>query len=171
MKKNKVVFLDRDGTINIDYGYVYKKNKLDFIPGVIEGMKKLYENGYQFIIITNQSGIGRKYFTLDQYYEFTNYMINELEKKGIKILDVYFCPHTDKDNCECRKPKTKMFYEAIKNHNIDISNSYVVGDKIRDLSISKTTDITGILISNYSDEYICKNNMIDVADYIIENSA
>ena len=89
MKKNKAVFLDRDGTINYDYGYVYEKNKLKFLPGVISSLKRLSEAGYLLIIITNQSGIGRGYFTLDEYNEFNNYMLKQLEEKGVNITKVY----------------------------------------------------------------------------------
>lgn len=168
MEKNKVVFLDRDGTINYDYGYVHEKSKLKFLPGVIEGLKKLKENNYELIIITNQSGIGRGYFTDDEFQKFNSYMLDELKKNNIDIKDVYYCPHIDEDDCECRKPKLKLFYDAIEKHNVDLENSYVIGDKERDLSISKKTPITGILIYNKSDEYICKKDLLDAVNYIVK---
>ncbi len=167
MKKNKVIFLDRDGTINYDFGYVYQKEKLKFIEGTIEGLQKLMTYGYKFIIITNQSGIGRGYFTLEQYNDFTNYMLEELRKSGVKILDIFYCPHISKDNCSCRKPKLKLFYDAIKKHNVDIENSYAIGDKIRDLAICEETNIKGILLGEQSDKYISKHNLLDAANYII----
>ncbi len=167
MKKNKIIFLDRDGTINYDFGYVYQKEKLKFIEGVIEGLKKLADFGFQFIIITNQSGIGRGYFTTEQYNEFTSYMLKKLQKHNIEILDIFYCPHVDEDNCECRKPKLKLFYDAIDKYNIDTNHSYAIGDKIRDLAICEKTNIKGILIGNKSDTYIYKNNLLEAADYII----
>lgn len=168
MEKNKVVFLDRDGTINYDYGYVHEKNKLKFLPGVIEGLKKLQNNDYKLIIITNQSGIGRGYYTENEYHIFTKYMLEKLQENNIYIEDIYYCPHTEKDNCNCRKPKLKLFYDAIKDHNIDTNKSYVIGDKERDIAICNTTPITGILIYNKSDNYICKEDLLDAVNFIIE---
>lgn len=168
MKKNKVIFLDRDGTINDDYGYVHEKDKLKFLPGVIEGLKKLIESNYKLIIITNQSGIGRGYYTEEEYHEFTKYMLEELKKNNIYIDDIYYCPHTVKDNCNCRKPKLKLFYDAIEKYNVDIENSYAIGDKERDLSICNDTKITGILVYNKSDNYLCKEDLLEAANYIIK---
>lgn len=170
MEKNKVIFLDRDGTINKDYGYVYKKEDLVFLPGVVEGLKLLQDNGYMLIIITNQSGISRKYFSIDDYNIFNSYLINELKKYNIEIKDVYMCPHRDEDNCECRKPKTKLFLDAIKKYNIDLDNSYAIGDKERDLTICDETNIKGILLTDESNnKYICKSNFYEAAKYIIKD--
>ena len=170
MKKNKVIFLDRDGTINKDYGYVYKTEDLVFLPGVVEGLKLLQDNGYMLIIITNQSGISRKYFSIDEYNIFNSHLINELKKYNIEIKDVYMCPHRDEDNCECRKPKTKLFLDAIKKYNIDLDNSYAIGDKERDLAICNETSIKGILLTDKSNnDYICKSNLYEAANYIIKD--
>lgn len=170
MEKNKVVFLDRDGTINKDFGYVYDIEKLEFLDGVLEGLKKLNDNGYKLIIITNQSGIGRNYYNLNDYNLFTNYMISEFLKNSIEISKVYYCPHIDEDNCDCRKPKLGLFYQAINDYNIDLSKSFAIGDKIRDLSICDETNTKGILISNEKKRgYICKKNLLDAANYIINN--
>ena len=164
---NKAVFLDRDGTINIDYGYVHEKDKLEFIPGAVEGLKQLQDLGYLLIIITNQSGIGRGLYTINEYNEFNDYMLNELEKKGIHITDVFMCPHIDEDNCECRKPKLKLFYDAINKYNIDMDRSYAIGDRERDLSICKKESIKGILITESQDyNYICKKSLYDASLYI-----
>jgi len=170
MEKSKVVFLDRDGTINKDFGYVHEIEKLEFLDGVIEGLKLLNNNGYKLIIVTNQSGIGRNYYNLKDYEIFTNYMLSELSKKGVEISKVYYCPHIAEDNCECRKPKSGLFYQAIIDYNIDLSNSYAIGDRTRDLAICDETDIKGVLISNEGKNgYICKGNLLDAAKYIINN--
>ena len=170
MERNKVIFLDRDGTINIDYGYVYQKEKLEFIDGAIEGLKNLSTAGYKLIIITNQSGIGRCFFTEEDYAEFNNYFLGQLKLFGIEIEKVYYCPHTDSDNCECRKPKLKLFYDAIEEFNVDLSNSYAIGDKERDLAICNETSIKGILIGNKSDKYLNFSNLLDAANYITKES-
>ncbi len=170
MGKNKVVFLDRDGTINKDFGYVHETSKLEFLDGVIEGLKKLNFNGYKLIIITNQSGIGRNYYNFQDYENFNNYMLNELSKEGIEICNVYYCPHTEEDNCECRKPKLGLFQQAIYDCDVDLSASFAIGDMTRDLEICNISDIKGILLSKEEKKgYICKSNLLDAANYILDN--
>ena len=168
---NKAIFLDRDGTINVDYGYVHEIDKLEFIPGVIEGLKILQDMGYLLIIVTNQSGIGRGMYDLKAYRKFNRYMLKELEKHDIHITDVFMCPHTDEDNCECRKPKLKMYYDAIKKYDIDVENSYTIGDRPRDISLCKKEKVKGILISQEENkEYLCKDSLYQAALYIKENN-
>ena len=167
MEKNKVVFLDRDGTINVDYGYVYKTEDLSFIPGALDGLKKLCSAGYKLIIITNQSGIGRKYFSINDYNKFNEFFLNKLFINGIKIASVYYCPHIEEDNCDCRKPKLGLFKKAIREFNVDLDNSIAIGDKERDLCICESTNIKGILIGDNSNKYFSCNNLNDAADYIL----
>ena len=90
---NKAVFLDRDGTINIDKNYLYRKEDFEFMPGAIDGLKKLQEAGYLLIVITNQSGIARGYYTEADYEKLTEYMKSELQKKGVFLTEVLYCPH------------------------------------------------------------------------------
>lgn len=166
---NKTVFLDRDGTINVDYGYVYKIEDLQFIDGALEGLKILSDLGYKLIIITNQSGIGRGMYTKKDFKVFNNYMLKTLKEEGININKVYYCPHNPDDNCNCRKPKLELFYKAIDDFNIDINNSFAIGDKPRDLSICKNENVKGILLTKDNNkEYICKNNLLEAAKYIKE---
>ena len=147
MKKNKAVFLDRDGTINYDYGYVHKKDKLKFLPGVIESLERLNNAGYLLIIITNQSGIGRGYFTLEEYNEFNNYMLEKLKEQGINITKVYYCPHTDNDNCNCRKPKLGLFYQAIDEY------SYLLTIQNKDYELQFDEDGLFVLSMQSDDQY------------------
>lgn len=164
---NKAIFLDRDGTINIDYGYVHKISEYKYISGAIEGLKILHNLGYVLIVITNQSGIGRGYYTLKEFNKLNEYMLKDLKQYGINISKVYMCPHIDADNCNCRKPKLELFYRAIKEFDIDINNSYAIGDKERDLSICKSENIKGILLTNtVNNDYICKKNLLEAANYI-----
>lgn len=143
---NKVCFLDRDGTINIDKGYVHKKEDFEFIDGAIKGMKMLQEAGYKIIIITNQSGIARGIYTKEQFEMLQEYMYKELEKYDIVIDKTYYCPHLG--DCDCRKPKLKLFYDAINEFDIDINKSFAIGDKLRDLAICEKENIEGFLISD-----------------------
>ncbi len=106
--KNKAIFLDRDGVINEDTGYVYKIEDFKIIDGVFEALIDLKSVGYLLIIVTGQSGIGRSYYTEDDYQKLTDYMLNTLSTKGINISKVYYCPHAPEDNCNCRKPKPGM---------------------------------------------------------------
>lgn len=164
---NKAIFLDRDGTINIDYGYVYEIEKFKYLPDAIKGLKQLNDLGYLLIIVTNQSGIGRGYYTLTDFNKLNNYMIEDLKKQGINISKVYMCPHTEDDNCSCRKPKLSMYYQAIKDFNIDLSKSYVIGDKGRDLALCEKENIKGILITDKDNkQYLCKKNLYEAAKYI-----
>ena len=111
---NKAIFLDRDGTINVDFGYVYKTQELELLPGVAEALRIFQELGYLLIVITNQSGIGRGYFTLEDAEQFNRALAQELEKHGVILNDFYTCPHAPEEHCECRKPSPFMVTEAIK---------------------------------------------------------
>lgn len=164
---NKAIFLDRDGTLNIDYGYVHEIDKFHFIDGVIEGLKILSDLGYILIVITNQSGIGRGYFTKEEFNKLSDYMIKKLQEQKITISKVYHCPHIDSDNCNCRKPKLELFYKAKEEFDIDFNKSYAIGDKKRDLEISKYEKVTGILLTEQQEEgFICKNNLLEASKYI-----
>ena len=101
---NKAIFLDRDGTINVDKNYLYKIEDWEFIDGVIEGLQILQELGFKLIVITNQSGIARGYYKDKDAHIIFDYMINELKKNGVIIEQVYYCPHIGNE-CDCRKPK------------------------------------------------------------------
>lgn len=166
IKMNKVIFLDRDGTIIVDYGYVHSPSQLLFITNAIDGLKILSEIGYKLIIVTNQSGIGRNKYTIKQYEEFNNYFITELLNCGIEISKVYYCPHTDEDNCDCRKPKIGLFEQAIKEFDIDLNASFAIGDNERDLSICDNSNVKGILLGHRNDNYFFANDLFDAATQI-----
>ena len=141
---NRAIFCDRDNTLVLDEkGYLHKLKDLVFLPGVIDGLKKLQKR-FLLIIVTNQSGIGRGYYKEGDYFKFRDNMHNELRKNGIEITAEYFCPHHPENgigkyklNCNCRKPKTGMFEEAKEEHNIDFSKSWMIGDKIDDIKSGK----------------------------------
>ncbi|TXT63200.1 MAG: D-glycero-alpha-D-manno-heptose-1,7-bisphosphate 7-phosphatase (modular protein) [Promethearchaeota archaeon] len=132
MGLSKVVFLDRDGTLNKDEGYVHKVEDFELLPGVIQGLQLLKQD-YLFFIITNQSGIGKKYYTEEEFREFNNRVILELKKNDIEIENTYFCPHVVEDNCVCRKPKTKFIQEITSIYDIDLENSWMIGDHPSDI--------------------------------------
>ena len=147
MNKKKIVFLDRDGVINKEKKYLYKVKDFEFINGVFESLNYLKRLGFEFVIISNQSGIGRGYYSLDEFNNLNQWMLKEFKRKEINILDVLICPHTDGDNCYCRKPKPGLFVEAIKKHNINANKSFVVGDAERDILAAKESGVkTKILV-------------------------
>lgn len=152
---SKAIFLDRDGTINIDKNYIYKIEDFEFIPGVVEALRLLQKAGYKLIIITNQSGIARGYYTKEQYETLNQWMLRELETAGVFIDGVYYCPHHPgaktkeyRKECNCRKPGLGLFEVAIREHNINLSLSYAVGDKLRDVAICQSTLCKGYLVGN-----------------------
>ena len=142
--KKPAVFLDRDGTINVDYGYVCQKERLQFADGALKGLKILQDAGYLLVIITNQSGVARGYFSLEELEKFHSYMLEQLRLEGIFISGLYYCPHLN--GCDCRKPGLELFYQAQKELQIDFSRSYAIGDQLRDLSICSAEPVRGYLI-------------------------
>ena len=150
---NKAVFLDRDGTINVEKHYLYRIEDFEFLPGSIEALRMLQAANYKLIIITNQSGIARGYYKEEDFLKLNNWMVSILKEQGVTIAGVYYCPHLpDADveayrtECGCRKPKLGMYQQAILDYNIQIDRSYAIGDKIRDCAICETTACKGFLI-------------------------
>lgn len=131
------IFLDRDGTINKEVDYLHKIEDFVFEDGCVEGLRLLQKKGYELVIITNQSGIARGYYSLEDMNRLHVYMENMLEANGIQIRKIYSCPHGPKDACECRKPKLGLFLQAIRELHIDTKHSYAVGDRMRDLLPAK----------------------------------
>ena len=132
MNKKKAILLDRDGTLIEDKNYAYKIEDLELLPGVIEGLKLLRDN-FLFFIITNQSGIGRGYYTVQEFHNFNDHLLKILKKEKIFILKTYFCPHLREEGCECRKPNTKYINEIIREYNVDIKSSWMIGDHPSDI--------------------------------------
>jgi D-glycero-D-manno-heptose 1,7-bisphosphate phosphatase len=136
----KVLFLDRDGVVNVDHGYTYRIADFEFVEGVFEACLAFQQAGYEIVVVTNQSGIGRGYYTEQDFWTLTNWMKDEFKKHGVTILDVYFCPHHPKNalpeflkKCDCRKPAPGMLLQAISEHHIDPALSIMVGDKPSDM--------------------------------------
>ena len=150
--KNKFVLLDRDGVINIEKSYLHKIEDFEYEKNVVEGLLKLRDLGYRFAIITNQAGIARGYYTEEDYLKLQSFIEDDLFKKGIKIEKSYFCPHhpnvTGKYGieCDCRKPNTGNFELAIKEFDIDVKNSFMIGDKITDLIPAEKLGIMPVLV-------------------------
>lgn len=159
--KRKAIFLDRDGTINVEKNYLYKKEKFEFLEGSLDAMRQLYDSGFLLFVVTNQSGIARGFYTEDDFMELNRWMLEEMEKHGVKIAGVSYCPHHPdakveryRKNCECRKPATGLFRDIINEFGIDTSRSFAVGDKERDLSICMESDVRGFLLYSHEEETV-----------------
>ena len=148
----KAIFLDRDGTINVEKDYIYKSEDLVFEEGTIEALKTFKNLGYILIVVSNQSGIARGYFTEEDLNIFNNNMNKILKKNGVEITEFYCCPHHPdgigeyKKVCECRKPNNKMIEDAIKKYNIDREKSYMIGDKTSDIGAGLKSNLKTVLV-------------------------
>ena len=144
----KAIFLDRDGVINKEKNYVHKISDFEFIPKVFDALKKAQNLGYKLIIITNQAGIGKGKFKERDLHVLHSYMINLLNRKGINIEAIYYCPHHPeallkeyKINCNCRKPNPGMLLRAAKENFIDLKKSIIIGDKLSDYYAGKNAGL------------------------------
>jgi histidinol-phosphate phosphatase family protein len=182
----KAIFIDRDGVINKDpggwtkYSYVTKWEEFLFIDGSVKALRRLKEAGYKVFVISNQGGISKGYFSQKDLDALNKRMLEEIEKRGGKIDGLFYCPHHDKDNCECRKPKTGLIEQAAKTMHIDFKNTYLVGDSIRDVEAAKRMGMKTILVlsgktplSELSDwpmqpDYI-KGNLLEAVEWVLKN--
>jgi len=146
----KVLFLDRDGVINVEKDYLYKIEDFEFIDGIIDLCKHYESNGFIILVVTNQSGIARNYYTQADFSLLTYWMIGKFASFGVNISQVYHCPHhpSISGECNCRKPKSGMLLEAAKHFDIDFKNSIIIGDKERDIEAGLNVGITESYLFN-----------------------
>ena len=131
----KALFLDRDGVVNVEKNYLYKPSDFEFVEGIVELCRHFQSRGFLIIVVTNQSGIARGYYTTEQFLELTAFMQEEFVKRGVKIAKTYYCPHHPEitGTCACRKPEPGMVLEAAKEFDVDLASSVMIGDKERDI--------------------------------------
>jgi D-glycero-D-manno-heptose 1,7-bisphosphate phosphatase len=140
------VFLDRDGTISEEVGYLNHVSRLRILPHVPDAIRRLNEAGLPVIVVTNQSGVGRGYFPESLVHSVHELMTQQLEAAGARIDAMYYCPHTSADACNCRKPKTGMLEQAAREHAIDLHRSFVVGDRHGDIELARRAGGCSILV-------------------------
>ncbi|WBU41973.1 MULTISPECIES: D-glycero-beta-D-manno-heptose 1,7-bisphosphate 7-phosphatase [Marinobacter] len=152
---NKAVFLDRDGVINVDHGYVYRKEDFEFVDGIFEACRHFQEQGYLLIVVTNQSGIARGMYSEAQFQELTDWMVERFKEQDVTITKVYHCPHhpdfgpADERDCDCRKPKPGMILRGIEEFELEPKLCLMVGDKVSDMTAAESADLgTGILLND-----------------------
>ncbi len=138
---HKALFLDRDGIINVDHGYVSKIESFEFNEGIFEFLHLFIKEGYKVFIVTNQSGIGRGYYSQNDFETLTTWMLAEFKKQNIAIESVHYCNHAPEEKCACRKPATGMIDEILSLHNIDLKHSWMVGDKQSDIDLAHNAGI------------------------------
>jgi len=137
------LFLDRDGVINIEKNYLYKIEEFEFNEGIFSLCHHMKRLGYLIVIVTNQSGIARGYYSEEDFHHLTTWMLQRFEEEGITIDKVAYCPHHPdiSGECACRKPKPEMILSAVKSLNIDISRSVLIGDKLRDIEAGERAGV------------------------------
>lgn len=152
--KRPAVFIDRDGTINEQMGYINHISRFILLPGTIEGLRLLNRQLYLTIIVSNQSGVARGYFPIELVDQIHAHMRSLLEKEGAHIDGIFFCPHYPKGIvpeysivCDCRKPGTGLIQRACKSFDIDLENSYLIGDRCMDMELAHRSNLKGILVT------------------------
>lgn len=171
----KAVFIDRDGVLVEDAGFVHKIEDFKLVQNAIKGLKLLKD--FKLFIITNQSGIGRGYYKIEDFFNYNKRVLKELKKHNIKIEKTYYCPHKPEDNCECRKPKTKLIKDAEKEFKLNLKKSFVIGDRKSDVEVGKNAGCKTILVltgnglnakNEASPDYFAKD-LLDAAKWILTN--
>ncbi|WP_372972815.1 D-glycero-beta-D-manno-heptose 1,7-bisphosphate 7-phosphatase [Marinobacter sp.] len=154
---NKAVFLDRDGVINIDHGYVYRKEDFEFVEGIFELCRYFQAQGYLLIVVTNQSGIARGMYSEEQFQELTDWMLERFKDEGVEIARVYHCPHhpnfgpVQTRNCDCRKPEPGMVLQGLADFDLDPALCLLIGDKASDEEAARHANLGRSEIINTND--------------------
>jgi D-glycero-D-manno-heptose 1,7-bisphosphate phosphatase len=173
--KRKGVFLDRDGTLNIDRGFVYTREDFIFINGAIEALARLKKMGFILVVVTNQSGIARGLYTEEDVNSLHEYVNDELRVHGTGIDRFYFCPHhpealvqSYRKDCACRKPKPGLILQALSDLSIDPKVSYLIGDMMRDICAGKRAGVRSILIQEH-EESVDTSDCSEIPDLVVHD--
>jgi len=155
-KRRAAIFLDRDGTLNADFGYISSTADIEWLPGVLQALQDLQSLGYRFIVVTNQSGVARGYFQAADVERIHRYMRSILQEEGIRDVRFLYCPHHPmgavdryRRTCSCRKPKPGMLLKGARRYGINLSASFMVGDRMKDKIAGMNSGCTGIRIGEY----------------------
>lgn len=170
----KAAFLDRDGTVNIDPGYISKPDDMKLFPGVGDAVKKLKDNNFLVFIVSNQSGVGRGYFSKEDLDKVHDRFLTLLSQSAgvdgaVTLIDkIYYCPHKPEVGCRCRKPSAGLIEEACRDFDIDLKQSYVVGDRNKDIELGKNVGVRSILVkTGYGEKE--SGELVSHPNYIAED--
>ncbi|MGQ3685168.1 MAG: D-glycero-alpha-D-manno-heptose-1,7-bisphosphate 7-phosphatase [Candidatus Loosdrechtia sp.] len=171
--KRKAVFLDRDGTVIVHEPYLSSPDQLKLLPNAVEGIQLFKQHGYLAIIVTNQSGIARGFFDEERLILLHNKLLNMLAREGIVVDDIFYCPHYSEGvidrytiDCDCRKPKPKMLFDAARRHCIDLSQSVMIGDSDTDMLAGKNAGCCCVLIGDAETSHC---HFMHTVDYVVHD--
>jgi D-glycero-D-manno-heptose 1,7-bisphosphate phosphatase len=169
-RANRAVFLDRDGTIMEDSNYVGDVERVILIPSAVAALKRLRDAGYKLFVITNQSGVGRGYFTREAVEQIHTHLDEQFGKSNVKFDRYYVCPHHPEDNCDCRKPKPKLLLEAAREYELDMARCFMIGDRASDIGAGANAGVKTILVlTGAGRETLAKNEV--KPDHVAEDIA
>lgn len=147
----KAVFFDRDGTLIVDKHYLHDPDQVEFLPDAFTALRTIRDKGYKIFMVTNQSGIGRGMFKVEDMHKVHDKIVEVLADEGITVEDIAFCPHSPDDDCECRKPSPKMITDLMQKHGIE--EGFMIGDKTIDASSGTAAGIHGYHLTEGDSEY------------------
>jgi D-glycero-D-manno-heptose 1,7-bisphosphate phosphatase len=163
----RAVFFDRDGTLNVNFGYVHRRQEWEWITGAIDALKSLHEAGFALVIVTNQAGIARGYYEPEDVEALHDWMTSELAVHGVELTGIYYCPHHpdfgEIKQCACRKPEPGMLLRAAQELDIDLRNSWIIGDQLTDGLAGLSAGTKALVIGNQSAQdihYFLKTQLI-----------
>jgi D-glycero-D-manno-heptose 1,7-bisphosphate phosphatase len=165
--RRKAAYLDRDGTINEEVDYLREANQLRLIPGAAEAIRRLRQQGWLAIVVTNQSGIARGYLSESQLSEIHDQLRHLLAQDGAELDAIYYCPHHPtfgdapyRRDCGCRKPKTGMIEQAARDFSVETMHSVVIGDRLQDIEMAHAAGSRGILVkTGYGEQELTRAGM------------
>jgi len=155
---SKILFLDRDGVVNIDKHFVSRIEDIVFIDGIFQLCKYFKEQDYQIVIATNQSGIARGLFSEQEFLAITSFILDEFRRHDLTVLACFHCPHGPNDNCSCRKPLPGLFTQALRQFNVEAKNCISIGDRER--------DIDAALAAGISHNYLMQDSQISTSHFL-----
>ncbi|PCJ84541.1 MAG: histidinol phosphate phosphatase [Flavobacteriales bacterium] len=164
---NKTAFLDRDGVINKERGdYTWRIDDFEVNDGVVEGLKKLQQSGFLLIIVSNQSGIAKGVYGHEDVEKINQYIFDFFHKNNIEITEIYYCPHHNEIGlCLCRKPGSLMLEKAIARYQVDVPNSFLIGDRDRDIDAAESVGVKGIKIQSNSSIFPFVEKLCDICNH------
>lgn len=178
--RNRAVFIDRDNTICRDVPYCSRPEDLELLPRVTDGIRLLNKHGFKVVVITNQSGIARGYFTEDVLSRIHQKMQGDLAERGASVDAIYYCPHHPNDKCDCRKPKPTMLFQAASDLDIDLRKSYVIGDSDMDTKMGKKAGCATVVVTTPNQDATVPrrpepdhiaSDLYEAADWVIQNAS